>query len=423
MKKQNYYLVDCNNFFVSCERVFQPKLEGKAVVVLSNNDGCIISRSEEAKNLGIKMGTPAFQINDLIKKHRVIVFSSNYMLYGDFSQRVMRCLQNFSADIEIYSIDEAFLLLPQEKSKKNSSGKSIAESVRQWTGIPVSVGVAETKTLAKAANFLVKKHFTNRSSFDFSTLSEKKKKDYLQLIPVDEIWGVGRQYSKMLQSLGISTALDLINAPESLIRKKMTVQGERIVKELKGIPCFSLEDAPQQKKAICNSRSFGKPLSEYADIEQATSSFATRCAEKLRQQSSCAKNLMVFLMTNRFAKGPHYVNSKIIELEVASNDTSEIIHYSRKLLASLYKKGYAYKKSGVIVSGIIPEDQVQLALFDEKNRSKIKQLTKTIDAINQENGRDKVFYAVNGTRKDWRMKQEKLSPFFTTKWSDLPIIQ
>ncbi len=413
-----FALVDCNNFYASCERVFNPKLEAKPVVVLSNNDGCIIARSNEAKALGIKMGVPAFEIKDIIEKQSIFVFSSNYTLYGDMSQRVMNTLALFSPDIEIYSIDEAFLDLSGLIYENLSEyGKKIKETIKQWTGMPVSVGIASTKTLAKIANHIAKKDKKYNGTSDFTSIPDIDK--ILKNVPVYDVWGVGRQHSKFLLSNKIQTALDLKNADDKWIRKKMSVMAQRTVFELRGISCFPIDSNPLDRKSILCSRSFGKPLTDYKDIEQATSTYVTTAAEKLRKQHSCALSITVFIMTSEFAKGPKYFNSKTIQLPVASNSTPELIHYAVAALKELFRKGYKYKKSGFIISDFVPENQIQSSLWDDVHREKYKDLMKIIDKVNQKIGPGKIKYAIQGNKKKWKMRQEKLSPCYTTRWEDL----
>jgi DNA polymerase V len=413
-----FALVDCNNFYVSCERIFRPLLEDKPVIVLSNNDGCVISRSEEAKKLGIKMGIPAFEITDTIEKNKVYVFSSNYTLYGDISQRVMSVLSQLAPEIEIYSIDEAFLRIDGIKQfTPKAYAERIKKIIKQWTGVPVSVGVGQTKTLAKAANYLAKKNKELNGVFDFTSAIDADQ--YLTTVPVGEIWGVGEKYESMLLNNSIITAKDLKYAAENWVRSKMRVIGARTLKELNGISCIPIEDVSPAHKALCISRSYGRPTEIYEDIEQATSAFVARTAEKLRKHNLLASQWTVFVMTNRFAKGPRYVNFKTITLPVPTNDTAELNAYTVKLLQSLFRKGYRYKKSGVIAENLIPEDQQQTALWDHNDRKRYKTLMKTVDRINAGFGRDTIKFAIQGMNRNWKMRQEKLSPDYTTKWSDI----
>jgi len=416
-KKNLFALVDCNNFYVSCERFFSPKLEGKPVVVLSNNDGCIIARSEEAKQIGIKMGVPAFEITSLLEKNDVAIFSTNYALYGDLSQRVMSVLSQFTPSLEIYSIDEAFLDLSGLITNTTKYGTEIAKTVKQWVGIPVSIGIAPTKTLAKIANHVAKNEKLSTQVYDLN--NEDKFNTVLESVPVLNIWGIGEAYAGFLYKHGINNANDLKNCNEKWIRKHLGVVGERTVFELRGVSCYPVDNNPQEKKDICFSRSYGKVLEKYDDIEQATTSFAVYAAEKMRHQKSVASAITVFVMTNRFAKGPQYVNGVTINMPVATNHTSEIIHYTVIALKKLYRKGYKYKKSGIIIKDLQPEGQLQCALWDEQDRERQQKITSIIDATNAKMGRGKLKYAIQGSKRSWKLRQEKLSPKYTTNWDEL----
>lgn len=424
-----FALVDCNNFYTSCEKIFYPALEGKSVVVLSNNDGCVIARSEEAKAAGIKMGVPVFEISEIIEKNSVHVFSTNYALYGDISQRVMNTLVQLAPEIEIYSIDEAFLDLsgiPKNELKKQ--GLKIKQTVKKWTGIPVSVGIAPTKTLAKIANHIAKKNKVYNGVFVFVNhpyglpFGRADKDSLLKTFPVKDVWGVGEKYAGFFNRNKIYTAYDLKTADENRIKEHLGVMGQRLVLELRGTVCYPINVNPENKKEICTTRSFGNSVESYAELEQATTSYVTKVAEKLRKQKSYAQSLLIFIMTNKYAKGPRYVNYKIVKLPTPTNQTSELIHYAVIALKNLYKKGYKYKKSGVIVSDVIPAEGTQSILWDDKNRNKNKKLLQVIDKINQQAGIEKVKFAIQGTDKTWKMKQENLSPRYTTKWSDILVV-
>lgn len=418
-----FALVDCNNFYASCERVFNPSLIGKPVVVLSNNDGCVIARSNEAKAIGIKMAQPAFQIKDLIEKNNIAVFSSNYALYGDMSQRVMNTLSTFSPEIEIYSIDEAFLCLRGfNHFDLFEYAKKIRQTTTKNTGIPVSVGVAQTKTLAKVANHYAKKRPENNGVYLIN--SDEKRIESLKGIDIGDVWGVGFQYSKFLLKFGIKTAYDFTKAPPEWIRKHMSVVGLRTQKELLGIPCHELESTSPAKKAICTSRSFGEMQTDLKVIEEAVATFATRCSFKLRQQQTCANNLMVFLNTNPFRNDlPQCSASRVITLPTATNSSIEIVHYAIIALRSIYKAGYRYKKAGVIVSGISSEYGIQTSLFDSVDRQKHSKTMNALDQLNSRYGRDFVRLAVQGVNRKWKLKQEKLSPSYTTRWTDILTIK
>ena len=416
-----FALVDCNNFYTSCEAIFNPSLKGKPVVVLSNNDGCVIARSEEAKKAGIPMGVPVFEIGDIIKKSRVHVFSTNYALYGDISQRVMTTLASSAPDIEIYSIDEAFLDLSGIATDKIlQTVINIRDKVFRWTGIPVSVGVAPTKTLAKVANHIAKSDAGCKSILDF--VNHPLKDELLGNFPVGEIWGVGEKYEEFFNKSNIHTAFDLKNADENRIREHLGIMGQRLVLELRGKVCYPLNKNPEVKKEICTSRSFGRPLETYDDLEQATATYVSKVAAKLRKQKSLAQSLLIFIMTNKYAKGPKYVNYKIVRLPAASNQTGELIHYSLIALKQLYRKGYLYKKSGIVVSEIIPEEGMQHALWSEHNLQKTRKLMEVIDRINRKAGADHIRFAVQGSGESWKMRQENLSPHYTTRWKDILIV-
>jgi DNA polymerase V len=414
-----YALIDCNNFYASCERVFNPSLNGKPIVVLSNNDGCVIARSNEAKALGIKMGVPAFQIEPFIKAHQVQVFSSNYALYGDMSQRVMNTLATFSPDIEIYSIDEAFLGMKGfDIPSLTDYAKQIKKTCFKHTGIPVSVGIAATKTLAKAANRIGKKYPQLAGAFVID--NEEKRIKVLKHLDIGDVWGIGRQYGKFLIAHNILTAYDFTMATESWVKKHLSVVGLRTQKELKGLPCMDLETQPPHKQNICVSRSFGNMLNSKEPIADAVSNYASRCAAKLRYQKACATHLLVFVHTNPFRKDlPQYARSYSIQLPVATNSSMEIIQYALLALDKIYKPDFYYKKAGVIVSEIVPENNVQHNLFDHLDRDKQKRALGILDKMNLRYGRDTVKIASQGFAKRWKLKQEKLSPNYTTNWQDI----
>ncbi|MBF8965147.1 Y-family DNA polymerase [Pontibacter sp. FD36] len=414
-----FALVDCNNFYASCERVFDPKLEGKPIVVLSNNDGCIIARSNEAKALGIQMGEPAFKAKDTIEQHNVHVFSSNYTLYGDMSARVMQTLGQFTPNLEVYSIDEAFLDLGNFYGRDlDQYAGEMRHTVKTWTGIPVSVGVAPTKTLAKLANRLSKK--SKKADGVLVLTDERHIQEALRRTEVGDVWGVGRRYARKLAAFGIHTALDLRNTSDAFAKKHLTVVGLRTVRELRGEPCQDLEMVAPNKQHICTSRSFGGPVTELSQLKEATANYASRCAAKLRRQQSCAGAITVFLETNRFREGDaQYFNSKTIALPTATNSTLELLHYASIALQALYREGYRYKKSGVIVSELRPQNQVQTSLLDTVDRDKHQRLMQTLDKLNGALGRDTVTCAAQGTTRPWQLKCEKKSPCYTTQLKGL----
>ncbi|GAB1366270.1 Y-family DNA polymerase [Candidatus Cloacimonadaceae bacterium] len=416
-------LVDCNNFYVSCERVFNPALLGKPVAVLSNNDGCLVSRSQEIKDLKIPMGAPGFKYEALIKKHGGTLLSSNYALYGDMSARVMEVLAMFTPELEIYSIDEAFMWLNGFRTRDlEEFGRRVKRTVFKWTGIPVSVGISTTKTLAKIANHFAKRIPGFKGSL--CLLDDSRIEKALARTPVAEIWGVGRQYDKFLRQNKIETALQLRDAPDKFIDHYMTSVGHKTVLELRGYACIELDEVPAAKKSIVNSRSFGKQVSELAELREAVSNYITRAAEKLRKQKSVAGYLMVFLSTNRFKEGPQYNNSLSTTLFPPTAYTPELIRIALQLLDELYLPGFEYKKAGVMFADIVSENDVPLS-FMEVNYldDKRKQLMDTIDKLNRKFGQDTLFYASSGLQKDWQMRRAKLSPAYTTRWPDLPKVK
>lgn len=411
-------LVDCNNFYASCERVFNPSLNGKPIVVLSNNEGCVIARSNEAKVLGIKMGVPAYQIKDLVKQHDVAVFSSNYVLYGDMSGRVMSMLAELAPEIEVYSIDEAFLNLEGIQDLQ-TLGSKIVRQVTRGTGIPVSAGIASTKTLAKVANKFAKKYPAYNRLCIIDT--EEKREKALKLFEIGDVWGIGRRQAAKLEKQGIKTAYDFTHLPGSWVRKNMTVTGERTWKELRGISCIDMESAPPAKKQICTSRSFGKMVEDIDTMSEAIATHASTCAKKLRQQKSYAMSLMVFIHTNNFREDlPQYWKNTIIKLPVPTSDTLEIVHYALEGLKSIFMPGYQYKKAGVIITEIVTS--AQLGLFDTVDREKREKLMQAIDKVNGEH-RHLVKLAVQGNGRDWKLKQEQLSKRYTTDINEVLTIK
>lgn len=417
-------IVDCNNFYASCERVFEPKLESQPIVVLSNNDGMVIARSNEAKALGIGMGVPLFKIKDIVDKHNVKVFSSNYTLYGDMSHRVMTALEQFSPDVEIYSIDEAFLNLEGIESKNlQQYAQKIRQTIKQWTGIPVSIGIASTKTLAKLANRYAKKHPENHGIMNIYNESPEKINSYLEQTDAQDVWGVGRQYSKLLYSNGIYNALQLSQTDDKWIKKKMTVMGLRTVLELRGMPCIDYEYTPPPKKSIVSSRSFGKSVETIEEIKESIAYFTTIAAGKLRQQKSAANLLSVFLRTNPFKDTAQYHNGVLITLPVATDITSELIEYAMKGVEQIYKPGYLYYKVGVMLSDITRANSTQLSIFDRSDRIKMSKVSDVVDLINMQLGSSAIFYARQGIKREWKTKAEKKSQRFTTDWNELPQVK
>ncbi|WP_042369636.1 Y-family DNA polymerase [Bacteroides neonati] len=413
-----YGLVDCNNFFVSCERVFNPALRSFPVVVLSNNDGCVISRSEEAKRLGIPMGQPAFKIKPLLSSNKLVAFSSNYSLYGDMSHRVMSTLSTFVEDMEVYSIDEAFLNLNGfEKYDLHEYGQMIVRTTTKSTGIPVSMGIAPTKTLAKVASKFAKKYPRYKGACIID--SDEKREKALKLFDVGDVWGIGRRLVKMLNYHGVNTAYDLTQKSESWVRSKMTVTGVRTWKELRGIPCIEMETV-SQKQTICTSRSFGEMISSFDTLMEAVANFTSACAKKLREQKCCAKVIMVFIYTNRHREDlMQYSQNKVITLPFATNDTVELIAYARMALTSIYREGYQFKKAGVIVSDIGNEQTIIRDLFDPRDTDKQKRLLSVVDEINRKNGSNRIQLAIQAGNHNWKLKREFISHNYTTNLDDL----
>lgn len=416
-------LIDCNNFYVSCERVFQPQLIGKPVVVLSNNDGCAIARSEEAKAIGVKMGTPIHMIQQLVKEHNIQIRSSNYTLYGDMSNRVMNIIKSFAPRVEVYSIDEIFVDFSEFKYENlEDLGKRIKQTVEQFTSIPVSVGIAPTKTLAKMANRYAKK--TKREIGVHLANTPELIQQMLQFTEVGNIWGVGHQYAKLLLQNNIQTAADFIQAPEEWIRKNMAVVGQRTMNELKGLPCLKWEEKPPAKKNICTSRSFGKIITNKREIQQALGAHTATCAARLRTGKICARRIHVFIQTNPFRKDDEqYFADITINLIVATNSSHELIRYSMKALERIFQSGYNYHKAGVMVLDLLPTNQIQLGIFDTRDREKEASLMKALDTTNKSFGRDVVRYGVQGYNKAWKLRAEYLSKCYTTRFDQLMILK
>lgn len=415
-------LVDCNNFYASCERVFNPSLQGKPVVVLSNNDGCVIARSQEAKDLGIKMGDVYFKTKDTLSSWGVKVFSSNYTLYGDMSSRVMNTLSSFTPALEVYSIDEAFLDLSHVKeSELQQVGESIRATIKAHTGIPVCVGVAPTKTLAKLANKRAKK--TSSGVYLIST--EKDRLAALENFPVEDVWGVGRQYKKLLESINIQDALSLSRLPEDFIKSNMAITGLRLVKELNGVSCLPLFSGSPEKKSIGTSRSFGKSISSYDKLSQALAVYAARCAAKLRKERSKAKFITVFASTNFFLKDTDQYSSSVnITLPVAVSSSQEIVHHALAGLKKIFRPGFQYKRVGVVLSGFVPLERVQQNLFVAPHFSDKKDFISTLmDKVNSSYGQAKVKLASEVGETSWSMIQKRVSPCYTTRWRDIPIVR
>lgn len=417
-----FALVDVNSFYTSCETVFRPDLQGKPVVVVSNNDGCIISRSAEAKSLGIKMGEPFFKIKNNTYSSRIHVFSSNYALYADLSERVMQTLNEISPSIEIYSIDEAFVNLSGMMNCMPLSffGYEMKNQVLKNTGLIVGVGIAQTKTLAKLANHAAKKWRGTGGVVDLSNIDRQRR--LMALTSVEDVWGIGRRISKKLNSMGINTALDLAESSLWVIRKHFNVVLERTVRELRGEQCLELEEFSPTKQQIICSRSFGHRITQYSDMHQAICAYAERASEKLRSERQFCRFVSVFLRTSPHADNEiYYVNQASVKLLIPSNDTRDIINAATNALRRVWVDGHRYMKAGVILTDFFSNGVAQLNLFDDNTqRRNSAALMETIDKLNK-SGKGKIWFAGQGFEKTWAMKREMLSPSYTTRYSDLPV--
>lgn len=412
-KRSNYFLIDCNQFYVSCEQVFNPKLRKKPVVVLSNNDGCVVARSKEAKALQIPMGAPAYQYADIFKAQKIHVLSSNYTLYGDMSQRVMQVLSRFSPEMEEYSIDEAFLRIADDDPVKLA--KEIKRTVLKWTGIPVSIGVGPTKTLSKVANDVAKKGdgiFTFTDSAQIDSILEK--------LDVEEIWGIGGQLGAALKKGGIESARAFKDASDEWIKKRFSVTLLRTAYELRGIPCLEWNELPVTRKSITCSRSFGGKVTKLKDLEEALASYTATAAEKLREEELFPTFLTVFLATSLFRE-QSYSNSWTLTLEEPTAYTPELTAKATQGLRKIYRPGYIYKKVGIVMGGFFPAGHYQPDLFhtDEKQKAKQRRAMQAVDTLNQRFGDASVRFAKEGIEKRWKMKRGNVSPRFTTSWDEL----
>jgi len=416
-------IVDCNSFYAACERLFKPSLHGKPVVVLSNNDGCIVSRTDEAKALGIQMAGPYYQHKKEIEKNNVAVFSSNYHLYGDISWRVMETLRILSPHVEVYSVDESFLdLTGIDENKLYEYSLFLKHTTELWTGIPVSIGVAPSKVLSKVANRLAKKNKTGTRGVMILQTPEQQM-EALQKTPVEDVWGVGGAGSKKLRLFNINTAWDLRNMSEEWARKNLGgVVGVRLIKELRGEPCIEMKDPLETKKMIATTRMFGKPVYEVRELREAVATYITRAAEKLRRQGSAAKSITVFVVTNDYSSAYEYkpaTGSLYTILPFATSLTNLLIEHAMPLVDNLYRRGSKYLKAGVILGGIVPDNAVQFNLFEPPPGANEKILMKMIDNINFSMRNDVLKFASSGTKRDWKMRQELRSKRFTTRWDEL----
>lgn len=415
-----FALIDCNNFYASCERVFNPFLEGKPIVVLSNNDGCVVARSQEAKKLGIAMGDPFFKIKDFCRQNKVIAFSSNYALYGDLSQRVMNIASSMAPEIEIYSIDEAFLSYPESIPKEEvvKGCLEIRQTVKKWVGIPTSIGLAPTKTLAKVANDLAKK---DRTKGFFNLCSAETQAIILRDYPVEDVWGIGRGLKARLNAMGIYTAAQFREMEPTHVRKKMGVVGERMLWELRGISCLQLEES-QPRKSITCSRSFGKAVTEFDQLAEALSTYVSTACVKLRKQDSCAQVICVFVEAYaNFQTGGRTVCHMNKALDMPTNDTSTVITAAKHCLKYLFKQGERYKKCGIILHDLIAVNNVIPDLFLGGLDEKRQRLLETVDVLNTRFGKNTIFYGAMGVDPQWKMRHENRSRQYTTSWDELAI--
>ncbi|MFZ4539898.1 Y-family DNA polymerase [Propionivibrio sp.] len=419
-----FALVDCNNFYASCEKLFNPKLAGVPVVVLSNNDGCVVARSAEVKALGIPMGVPWFKIHDQARQHGIVAFSSNYALYADMSNRVMEVLAQFSPDIEVYSIDESFLdLAGFESIGLAEYGRQIRERIQQWLGLAVCVGIARSKTLAKLANHCAKKNLAGANGVcDFTAMSAADMDSLLDRIDVAEVWGVGRKLAPRLDAMGIRTVRALRDADANSVRARFSVVLERTVRELRGTSCLALEEVAPAKQQIICSRSFGQRVHDFDDLQEAVASYISRAAEKLRQQDSLAGAVTVHIQTSPFnLSEPRYQKAVTLPLPEATADSRLLARWALLILKQIYRPGFAYQKAGVMLSDICPRRMHQPSLFGALGEN--ERLMRTLDRINSRWGRGTLRLAAEGMGKEWQMKRGHLSPGYTTEWAGLPTVQ
>lgn len=413
-----YGLCDCNNFYASCERVFDPSLEDRPVIVLSNNDGCVIARSNEAKKLGVKMGQPYYQLHELIGRENVAVFSANFTLYGDMSRRVMSLLRKSAPAIEVYSIDEAFLdLTGVEAGRLDAFGHRLSRTVRQYTGIPVSIGIAPTKTLSKIASKLCKQ-YPKLNGCCYMHRPEDIEK-VLRRFPIEDVWGVGRRWAQMLERHGVETAWDFTQLPEEWVRRKMHVVGLRMWNELRGEACIGFEEHPTDKKQIATTCTFDRDIDDFEELHRRIAQYVASCAEKLRRQRSVCAKVRVFILTNRHKEHmPQYYENGIEKLSVPTDSTLELTAHAVQLLRQIFRKGYAYKRAGVVLSDLSSKEGQQCDLFDVTDRTKHDRLMEAVDTLNMVYGRNKVMTAAEGF-EPFKMNRNHLSQQYTTDWAHL----
>lgn len=422
-----FALVDVNNFYVSCERVFKPSLENTPVVVLSNNDGCAVARSNEVKSLGVKMGMPWFKMKDLARQHGIQAYSSNYVLYGDMSNRVTSILRDYSPDLEVYSIDESFLRIETVAHLYGGAipmGQQMRHRIKQWTGLPVCVGVGPTKTLAKFANHLAKKNDVFNGVCDLHAMTRPERLEWMWGVEVGEVWGVGSRIKKRLAGMGIDTVLDLRNASPKQMRAQFGVVMERTCNELRGISCLELEDVMPPKQQIMSSRSFGAPVETIEELRESVASYLASAAEKLRRQNSVVGAVYVFVLTNRFKEDePQYNAGITVPMDDATDDTLALTSAALRGLAAIFRPGFRYKKAGVMLTLLSDKGARQATLFDDPvAREKSEKLMEAMDAINREFGRGTLRSGASGIVQRWAMRAENRSPRYTTRWDELPVV-
>jgi len=424
-----FALVDVNNFYASCEQLWEPRLRNRPVVVLSNNDGCIVARSKEAKAIGVPMGAPWFKMADLAKRHRIVALSSNYELYASMSNRVVDVLRDFAPELEVYSIDESFLSLEGLTGISHGDlvayGQQIRQRIAQWVGLPVCVGIGPTKTLSKFANHLAKKNACFQGVCDITALSQAEQDHWMASNDVGEVWGVGRRISKLLETMGISTVLDLKRADPEHIRRAFNVVLQKTVEELNGTSCLPLELMAPAKQQIMSSRSFGKPVYVLAELEEAVATYISRAAEKLRAQQSVAGAVTVGIMTNRFKEHvPQYNRSLVVPLPEPTADSRVLAAYAIRALKHMYRPGFEYKKAAVMLSELQPEGQRQASLWDDSatdaDRERSRRLMGVLDDVNARFGRGALQLGALGVKPVWTMKRGRVSPRYTTRWADVP---
>ena len=407
-----FALIDCNNFFVSCVRVHEPALKKKPVVVLSNNDGCFISCSPEAKALGLPRGGTAFKFQDIIKKHDVVVKSANFTLFSDISDRIYRTLEMFSPEVEKYSIDESFLHLPEKVDPK-----VLGKEVYRYTRIPVTVGVGKTKTLAKAANHIAKRNALFKGAL--SLPGGEDDDELLTHVDVDKIWGIGRRWAVKLKELGIETAAELKHARDALIKQRLNIVGLRVVHELRGMPCIELEEVIPDKQQMMCCRSFSRPIETYDEMKQAVAFLTSTVAERLRSENQVAAGIQVYLTTKKFGAGPHYSNSYGFLMPEATSFTPRMVQYAQQCLKRIYRSGYKYRRAGIFLSGLNNNRFLQLDIFDGQQAEQHLSLMEALDRINTRYGRDTIFIGAVGTERRWLSRSSQKPPSYTTQWSDL----